>query len=307
MGQYFTSNFWEELLSKLTTWTITELPGIMITLVILWVLLKMVKFLTRKLRKFLIKRADNIEAVDNLEAEKKIKTLTGIVHSSIKVTLITIFSIMILSKFGLNIGPLLASAGILGLAVGFGAQELVRDYISGFFMLLENQIRTGDVAIINGTAGLVEQIELRTITLRDLSGVVHIFQNGKISSLSNMTKNWSAVVLNIGVAYKENLDKVSEVMRQVGNQLLNEEPFSSKILEPLEIFGLEEFADSALIIKARIKTRPGEQWTIGREYRGRLKKAFDKENIEIPFPHTTIYWGEEIAPLELTMNPKQKQ
>jgi moderate conductance mechanosensitive channel len=212
-----------------------------------------------------------------------------------------------MSKFGVDVGPLLASAGIIGLAVGFGAQELVRDYISGFFMLLEDQIRTGDVAIINGTGGLVERIELRTITLRDLSGVTHVFQNGKISTLANMTKDWSAMVFDIGVAYKENVDEVMKIMSMVGEELLEDEKFRVNILEPLEISGLNEFGNSALVIRARLKTRPGEQWTVGREFRRRLKIAFDKHGVEIPFPHTTIYWGDEINPLKLQMDSGEKE
>ncbi|HYX07835.1 MAG TPA: mechanosensitive ion channel family protein, partial [Bacteroidales bacterium] len=197
-------------------------------------------------------------------------------------------------------------AGILGLAVGFGAQELVRDFISGFFILLENQIRAGDVAIINGTGGLVEKIELRTTSLRDFSGTVHVFQNGKINSLSNMTKEWSAIVFDMGVAYKEDVDHVMKVMKEVGDEMKSSEEYGPNILEPIEIFGVDQFADSAVVIKARLKTKPIQQWTIGREYRRRLKIAFDREGIEIPFPHTTLYWGEEIKPLQVNMNKPEK-
>jgi small conductance mechanosensitive channel len=211
-----------------------------------------------------------------------------------------------LKKINIEIGPVLAGAGIVGLAVGFGAQELVRDFITGFFILLENQIRTGDVAIINGTGGVVEKIELRTITLRDLSGVVHIFQNGKINAVSNMTKGWSAMVFDIGVAYKEDLNKVMKIMKEVADEMQKDPEFSSRILEPMEIFGLDEFGDSALVVKGRIKTRPIEQWSVGREYRKRLKEAFDENHIEIPFPHRTIYWGEEIDPLKLTMEKAEE-
>ncbi|HSH51027.1 MAG TPA: mechanosensitive ion channel family protein, partial [Bacteroidales bacterium] len=230
---------------------------------------------------------------------KRINTLLGILKGIGKVIVWTIFLMILFKKFGIDIGPILAGAGILGLAVGFGAQELVRDFISGFFILLENQIRAGDVAIINGTGGLVEKIELRTITLRDFSGVVHVLQNGKINTISNMTKEWSAMVFDIGVAYKENVDDVIKVMQEVGEKMLTDPEYKEKIKEPLEIFGLDKFDDSAIVIKARLKTVPGDQWALGREYRRRLKKAFDEKGIEIPFPHTTVYWGEEIKPLEL--------
>jgi len=225
--------------------------------------------------------------------------LVNILQGVLKVIIWSIFIMILLKKFGVDIGPILAGAGILGLAVGFGAQELVRDFISGFFILLENQIRVGDVAIINGTGGLVESIELRTTTLRDFTGTTHIFQNGKINTISNMTKEWSAMTFDIGVAYKEDTDQVIKIMKGVGEDLAGDPDFKDLIIEPLEVFGVDKFADSAVIIKARVKTQPIQQWTVGREYRKRLKKAFDQNNIEIPFPHTTVYWGEKINPLKL--------
>jgi len=135
---------------------------------------------------------------------------------------------------------------------------------------------------------------------------VHIFQNGKINTLSNMTKEWSAMVFDVGVAYKEDTDQVTRVMKEVGEELQNDPEFSNMIIEPLEIFGVDQFGDSAVVIKARLKTVPGQQWTAGREYRRRLKKAFDSKCIEIPFPHTTIYWGEEINPLRLELKKTDK-
>ncbi len=247
----------------------------------------------------MVKRAWKNEKRDSTEVEKRINTLIGILAGIIKIVLWTVFVMIALKKFGVDIGPILASAGIIGVAIGFGAQELVRDFISGFFILLENQVRAGDVAVVNGTGGLVEKIEMRTITLRDFAGTVHVIQNGKINTLSNMTREWSAMVFDIGVAYKENVDEVMEVMRQVGEELQNDENFKKAIIEPIEIFGVDSFGESAVVIKARIKTKPIQQWTVGREYRRRLKEAFDARNIEIPFPHTTVYWGDEINPLKL--------
>lgn len=306
MDKLIQENFWRDILIKLQNWTITELPGIVITVVLLLILFRVVRFSLFKLKKSLIFRAVEKGDVDGTESEKRITTLIGIVHSVVKIVLWVVFVMILLKKFSIDIGPILASAGILGLAIGFGAQELVRDFISGFFILLENQIRLGDVAIINGTGGLVEKIELRTITLRDFSGVIHIFQNGKISSLSNMTKGWSATVFDIGVAYKEDVQKVMDVMKKVGDEMQNDENFAANFLEPIEIFGLDQFGDSALVIKARIKTKPIQQWVVGREYRKRLKVAFDKEGIEIPFPHRTVYWGEKIASLKLDINSDKK-
>lgn len=299
METFFTDAFWSEFITNAQNWLINQLPGLLIITVIVFLSFKIVGIFFRKIKKTLIRRAQNSKDHDANETIKRINTLLVISHGLIKIILWSMFIMMVLQKIGVNIAPILASAGIIGLAVGFGAQELVRDFISGFFIILENQIRTDDVAIINGTSGLVEKIELRTTTLRDFSGVVHIFQNGKINSISNMTKDWSAIVFNMGVAYKEDPQIVMNLMKQVGDELQNDLEFSKKILEPIEIFGLDDFGDSAIVIKARIKTIPIEQWNVGREYRKRLKNVFDQNNIEIPFPHTTVYWGEKINPLKL--------
>jgi small conductance mechanosensitive channel len=180
----------------------------------------------------------------------------------------------------------------------------VRDVITGFFIILENQIRVGDVAIINGTGGLVEHINFRTTVLRDLSGTVHIFPNGTITTLSNMTNEWSAYVFEIGVAYKENTDTVVEVMREVGNSMQADEKFGALMLAEPEIFGVDKLGDSAVVIKGRIKTRPIRQWDVGREYLRRIKLAFDEKGIEIPFPHRTLYFGEAGKPLDVQLTEK---
>ncbi len=230
---------------------------------------------------------------------KRVETIMSLISSFLRIVVWVLIVMLVLRNVGIDIGPLLAGAGIAGLAVGFGAQELVRDFISGIFILLENRIRDGDVAIINGVGGLVEEVGLRTVVLRDLSGVVHVYQNGKIDTMSNMTKEWSAMVFDIGVAYKEDTDEVSRVMARVAEQLQSDPKFGEQILEPLEIMGVDSFADSAVVVRARFKTKPLQQWSIGREYRRRLKKAFDEQGIEIPFPHRTLYWGAETDPLQV--------
>ncbi|MBD3225070.1 MAG: mechanosensitive ion channel [Caldithrix sp.] len=300
MDQFLTAEFWNVLMDKSIEWIISEIPSIIILLLVVMISFRVIRFALNRLKDVLVKRAEKDTKTDVGEMEKRITTLLGIVRGVLKIIIWTVTIMILLQKFGVNIGPLLASAGIIGLAVGFGAQELVRDFITGFFILLENQIRVGDVAIINGTGGLVEAIELRTVTLRDFSGTVHVIQNGKINSLANMTKEWSAVVFDIGVAYKEDVDEVIKIMKQVGDDLKNDAEFSKQIIEPIEVFGLDQFGDSALVIKARLKTKPIQQWAVGREFRKRLKKAFDDQNIEIPFPHQTIYWGEEIHPLKIS-------
>ncbi|MCC6964996.1 MAG: mechanosensitive ion channel family protein [Nitrospira sp.] len=252
----------------------------------------------QQLERLMILASDELDKGSGT-APKRAATLTGILRT---IALTAIWAIVIIESLqlvGLNIAPILAGAGILGLAVGFGAQNLVRDLISGFFIILEDQIRLGDVAVINGTGGAVETITFRTISLRDFSGVVHIFPNGGITTLSNMTKDWSAFVLDMGVAYREDTDRVVEVMRAVGEGLRQDEAFGTLIMEPIEIVGVENFADSAVTIRARIKTKPAEQWKIGREYRRRLKKAFDAQRIEIPFPMRTLLLGEDNPPLKV--------
>jgi len=203
-----------------------------------------------------------------------------------------------LQEFGVDITPLLAGAGIAGLAVGFRAQNLVRDVISGFFFILEDQAHVGDVVEVNGTSGLVEAVKLRTLVLRDLSGTVHIVPNGAaIETLSNKTKKFSYSVVNVGVAYKEDTDHVSAVLRAIGADLEEDSNFNAHILSSLEILGVNEFGDSAVMIKIRIKTRPLKQWMIGRELRRRIKKAFNAQGIEIPFPHMSLYFGEASKPV----------
>lgn len=248
----------------------------------------------------LIRTGERTEVVPGA-TRKRVTTLVGVLRTIAIVLLWTVVLIIALDQIGLDVTPILAGAGIIGLAVGFGAQNIVRDLISGFFMVLENQVRVGDVAIVNGTGGLVEAITFRTIVLRDLSGVVHVFPNGTINTLSNMTKEWSGYVIDMGVAYKEDTDYVAEVMRRVADEMREDPEWRDRILDRIEIFGVDDFADSAVVIKARLKTRPIEQWNVGREYRRRLKKAFDAEGIEIPFPHRSIYVGEVTKPFQVQL------
>ncbi len=302
MEKFWSQDFWSAALDSITAWMVKDFPGLLIIVVLYFIVIKVISVFMAKLKKNLINRTEKGDTPHKDESIKRINTLTDIIHKTASIALLLVFLMLLLQKFGINIGPILASVGVLGLAIGFGAQELVKDFISGFFILLENQVRTGDVAIINGTGGLVEQIELRTITLRDFSGTVHVIQNGKINTLSNMTKDWSAMVFDIGVAYKEDTQKVMDVIKEVGDELANDPDFKSDIIEPMEVFGLDQFGDSAIVIKARLKTKPIKQWSVGREYRKRLKYAFDQQGIEIPFPHTTLYWGEEIKPLDLKLS-----
>jgi small-conductance mechanosensitive channel len=242
------------------------------------------------------------DATSLSEAEKRAKTLGRIINSIGLVLIIGVAIMMILSEFGMDITPIITGAGIAGLAVGFGAQNLVRDIIGGFFLILEDQLRVGDVATINGTGGLVEAIRLRTTILRDLEGTVHIFPNGEIKQVSNMTKEFSYYVVNVGVAYKESVDEVMEVLKSIGEELSHDQVFGPLTLAPLEILGVDDFGDSQVTIKIRIKTLPLKQWAVGRELRRRIKNTFDERGIEIPFPHISVYFGEASKPFNLAMH-----
>ncbi len=232
------------------------------------------------------------DELGNLERRKRTDTLTSVAGRTAAIAIWVIAAVMALSEVGFNIGPLLAGAGVAGVAIGFGAQNLVGDFLAGFFLLIENQVRVGDVCEINGKGGLVEQLNLRTTVLRDLQGVVHVFPNGKIETLSNLTRDYSYWVFDLGVAYKENIDHVINLLHELGAELRKDKDFAPKILNDIEVFGLDKFGDSALMIKGRFKTMPLQQWSVGRELNRRIKIRFDQEGIEIPFPHRTLYFGE---------------
>lgn len=232
------------------------------------------------------------EEEEGSERVRQIDTMAGVMRKAAVGVLVAVAGVTMLKEFGVDIRPIITAAGIGGLAIGFGAQTLVRDIISGFFLLVENQVRVGDVVRIGDKSGLVEAINLRTIILRDLEGVVHIIPNGSIESISNMTREWSRYVIDVAVAYKEDVDYVMEVLRQIGDELARDPAYAPYILEPLEVLGVDQFADSGVVIKVMITTRPLRQWLVGRELRRRIKKRFDELGIEIPFPHLTLYYGE---------------
>ncbi len=222
---------------------------------------------------------------------KRADTLTQVIRDLARIVILGVGGMMVLSEVGVDLKPLLAAAGLGGLAIGFGAQSLVKDVISGFFILLEDSIRVGDVVEIAGVGGLVEEVKLRTIVLRDESGSIHVIPNGNINTVKNMTQLYSYYVFNIGIAYRENVDEVMALLKGIAEELRQDAEFAGDILEPLEMWGVDRFADSAVIIKCRIKTKPIQQWRIGREMNRRIKNTFDAKGIEMPFPHQTVYWG----------------
>lgn len=226
-----------------------------------------------------------------VECSARLRTLLPLMRNAIRIVLGGIVTLTILSELGLNIAPLLAGAGVIGLAIGFGAQSLVKDVITGTFILLEDAISVGDVVDVGGHAGLVESMTIRSVRLRDLSGNVHLVPFGEVSAVLNMTKGFSFAVIDVGVAYRENVDDVIEVLTTIGAEMQSDAEFGPLILDPLEVLGLDSFGDSAVNIRIRIKTRPIKQWTIKREFHRRMKSKFDEMGIEIPFPHQTIYFG----------------
>lgn len=225
-------------------------------------------------------------------ATAKVRTLVPLVRSVVKIVVVVIAGIMALSEIGVDIGPILAGVGMLGLAVGFGAQTLVKDIITGFFILVEDAVSVGDVAVLGGQGGVVERVSLRTVRLRDLSGNVHVIPYSSVGTVTNMTKEFSYYLVEAGVAYREDTDEVVAVLQEVLEEMRGEDAWKRDILEPLEVLGVDRFEDSAVIVRVRIKTKPIRQWAVGREFNRRMKKAFDARGIEIPFPHRTIWMGE---------------
>ncbi|MEJ2604175.1 MAG: mechanosensitive ion channel family protein [Gammaproteobacteria bacterium] len=234
-------------------------------------------------------------ATRNLDRERtarRLDTLVPLLRSVVHAAIGVLAALLLLSELGVNIGPLLAGAGILGLAIGFGAQTLVKDLLTGVIILLEDGATVGDVVEVAGHSGVVEEMRIRILQLRDLSGNVHLVPYSEVTTIKNYTKDFSYALFEVGVAYREDTDEVCDVLREVGESMQEDADYGQDILEPLEILGVDQFADSAVIIKARMKTQPIRQWAIGREFNRRMKKRFDELGIEIPFPHTTVYFGE---------------
>jgi len=248
-----------------------------------------IQFVSRRLVGRMIRRLVGRGMGTALAEEKRENTLIQVADGTIAILVWLIAALMLLSEFGIAIGPVLAAAGVAGLAIGFGGQYLIRDLISGAFVILENQYRTGDVVCFGTTCGLVEGITLRMTTLRDLDGTVHHVPHGEIKTVSNLSKGFSRVNLNIGISYASDLEHVIRVVNQVGQQLAEDPVWKEHIITPPVFLRVDEFADSAIIIKILGDTVPIKQWDVAGELRKRLKLAFDKEGIEIPFPQRVVH------------------
>jgi small conductance mechanosensitive channel len=251
-------------------------------------------FILNKVLGRIISRSVRIAVTSNNqvspEAEKKREdTLVRIFKGIIRVLLVFIAILMIMSEIGIKIAPILAGAGIAGIAVGFGGQYLIRDIITGLFIIIENQFRVGDVVGINGKSGAVEDITLRMTTLRDMDGTVHHIPNGEITVVSNMSKFFSRVNLNIGISYSSSIDKAIEIINKVGEELANDPDWKDQILSPPRFLRLDSLSDSSVDLKILGDTKPSMQWAVAGELRMRLKRSFDDAGIEIPFPQIVIH------------------
>jgi len=268
-------------------WLVEHGTRILIILVVgfvLWFVLK--KALPPMLRRIIKTDGESKNAI-----EKRTKTLLAIFMNTGRILIVLVAVLMVLSEVGISIGPVLAGFGIAGIAVGFGAQYLIRDLIAGIFIILENQYRVGDVARIADTTGVVEEINLRKTVLRDLDGIVHHVPNGEIRTASNYTRKFSRVNLNLSVAYDTDLDHAISIINRVGQELADDEQWRKLIITPPTVLRVNNLGDSGIDIKILGDVKPLQQWAIMGELRLRLKKAFDAENIEIPWPHTKVYFG----------------
>ncbi len=289
-----------ELIEKAVAWLIATGLKLLLIIGIVLVLLRICRALSRRLERVFLKGREDEES------KKRAQTLSNLINQFLKVVVLIIAVMTILGALDIQIAPILATAGVAGLAVGFAAQSLIKDVINGFFIILWDQIRVGDIIRVAGRSGTVESITLKMTVLRDFDGSVHYIPNGLIDVVTNMTRDFSRFVFDIGVSYFENVDEVTGVLRKIDQELRSDPAFSGDILEPLEVLGLDRFAESAMVVRARITTRPGRQWAVAREFNRRLKIAFDREGISIPFPHLTMFVGKDksgkSAPLQVRID-----
>ncbi|MDD8020776.1 MAG: mechanosensitive ion channel family protein [Acidobacteriota bacterium] len=291
--------FTPELLQKGLAWLLTTGLKIVVIVVTAIILTRISRGLTRRLEKVFLKGREDEESL------KRARTLSGLIRQFLNGLIVIIAVMTVLAALDIQIGPLLATAGVAGLAIGFAAQSLIKDVINGFFIIMWDQIRVGDVIEVAGHSGVVESLNLKMTVLRSLDGNVHYIPNSLIDAVTNMTREYSQFVFDVAVSYFEDVDEVIKTLKEVDEELRADRQFSEHILSPLEILGLDRFEDSALIIRARTTTKPSKQWEIGREFNRRLKKAFDRKGIIIPFPHLTLFAGQEkqgeTAPLRVKL------
>jgi small conductance mechanosensitive channel len=248
-----------------------------------WLALRVVRLTAERIEKTVDDGDDSITTL----REKRGRTISQLLRSVGRVAIVTIAVLLTFNVF-INIAPILAGAGILGLAISFGAQSLVRDIISGFFILLENQFAVGDVIDAAGKSGVVERMTMRVVVLRDLEGTMHVIPNGEIKVVSNKTREWARAVVDITVPFTEDVDRILQVLRDEAEQFSKDAVWSVQLDGPVEVLGVEELRDNSLVIRTLLKTQPGSQWSVAREFRRRLKKRFDRETIQTPFQQRRV-------------------
>jgi len=256
-----------------------DVPKIVLVLVVAIVLARLLKLTTRRLAEL-----SRRETLPSALRAQQLRTLAGVLNSVGVAVIVFIAAMEILPLLGVNMGPLLASAGVAGLAIGFGAQTLVHDVINGFFILMENQYDVGDVVRIGGVAGTVESMTLRRTTLRDDTGAVHVVPNSQITIVSNLTRDWAQMALHISVDYRENSDRILELLKQVGADLRNDPQFAELLVADPQVPGIERVAGGEVDYLMLIKTRPGQQYAVSRELRRRIKECFQKNNVQSGSP-----------------------
>jgi len=259
---------------------------ISVILVFAWLMLTLSRKLIPMLRRQLQKRTADLEQL------KRLDTLGRVIRYAVAVIITLITGMLVLTEIGISIAPILASAGVIGIAIGFGAQSLIKDYFNGFFLLIENQVHQGDVVTVAGLGGFVEEVTLRYIRLRDYEGTVHYVPNGAVSTVSNRSRGFAFALVDIGIAYREDVEQVFQIIREVAAEMRADETLGPLIIEDLDLAGVDAWADSAVMIRFRIKVQPLQQWTVKRAFLLRLKQEFDRRGIEIPYPHLTLYAGQ---------------
>jgi len=280
-----------ELLSLITRGMLAEVLGrIFVVALIIGISLFVIQVSQFIVAQLLAEKTDEQGRV--ISIGRRGKTFVPLLNNIVQYVTFFIAGVLILQQLGVNTGPILAGAGILGLAVGFGAQSLIKDILAGCFIILEDSISVGDVVVAKGTGGLVEAVNLRTIKLRDLAGNVHVIPNSNIDMITNMTKDYSRYVLDVGVSYREDVDEVIQVLKEIDDEMRKDPGYKHDILQPLEVLGVDDFGASQVTIRTRITTKPIKQWNVAREMRRRIKRRFDELGIEIPFPHMTLYIGD---------------
>jgi small-conductance mechanosensitive channel len=282
------------MFSKFGSWADAHTQNVVrvvLILVLAWIVHRILRSLIHRIERI----ADDGDPGTTTELEKRAHTVSRILRQAEAVLVWSVTTMLVLGELGVDLKPILAGAGILGLAVGFGAQTLVKDIITGFFILLENQIRVGDVVTAAGYTGEVEAVNLRTTVLRDVDGKTHIIPNSAITVVTNSTRDWARAILDVGVAYKEDTDRCLAVMRDTGAAIERDPVFGKKILGPFDYPGVQALGDSAVVLRMVVKTQPHDGPTVQRELRRRIKKAFDAAGIEIPFPHVKVVRDPEPA------------